>query len=377
MSSVLAGLQHRAEPALPGRDYHDPEIFDLERRRIFHRKWFCVGRAEQAPRPGDFFVVDVIDESILVVRGEDLALRAFYNVCRHRGSQLCEGTGRVKSVIKCPYHSWCYALDGRLVATPNVGRDEGLDRQSYGLHPAALEVWDGFAFVNLGTEPGDLMASLAEEVDEPLSYGRYRLAELTVGHRIVYDVRANWKIIIDNFNECLHCPGVHPELVRIVPIYRKGMVIEERDDGSTGVQLAEGARTFSLDGTSGLPTFPGLSDDDIGTYYGFLAFPNLLANLLSDTVMTYLLLPVAADRTRVISEYLFRPEVVAAGNFDPSPVVSFLDLVSRQDWAVCERAQRGVRSRAFDRGVLPWNDRLLHVFAQRYLQERDGDQTRG
>jgi phenylpropionate dioxygenase-like ring-hydroxylating dioxygenase large terminal subunit len=137
--------------------------------------------------------------------------------------------------------------------------------------------------VNLGTEPGSLIASLREEIDEPLSYERYRMTELTVSHRIVYDVRANWKILIDNFNECLHCPGIHPELTRIVPIYRKGMVIEERDDGCTGVRLAEGARTFSLDGTSGLPTFPGLSEEDIGTYYGFTAFPNLLANLLSDT----------------------------------------------------------------------------------------------
>jgi len=372
MSSVLTKLQRRVEPALPGRDYYDSGVFELERRRIFHRKWFCVGREEQAPAPGDFFVIDVIDESVLVVRGDDLVLRAFYNVCRHRGSELCEGTGRFKSVIKCPYHSWCYALDGRLVATPNVGRDEGLDRQSYGLHPVALETWEGFVFVCLAPQPGSLMTSLGEEIDEPLSYGRYRMAELNVGHRIIYDVRANWKILIDNFNECLHCPSVHPELARIVPIYRRGMVIEERDDGGTGVRLAEGARTFSFDGTSRLPTFPGLSDEDIGMYFGFTAFPNLLANLLSDTVMTYLLLPAAPDRTQVVSDYLFRPEVIARDDFDPSPVVSFLDLVSRQDWAVCERAQRGVRSRAFDRGVLPWNDRLLHVFAQRYLKERDG-----
>src|SRR5258707_13151738 len=150
MSSVLTQLQRRVEPALPGRDYHDSGVFELERRRIFHRKWFCVGREEQAPLRGDFFVIDVIDESILVVRGDDLVLRAFYNVCRHRGSELGEGTGQFKSVIKCPYHSWCYALDGRLVGTPNVGRDEGLDRQSYGLHPVALETWEGFVFVNLG-----------------------------------------------------------------------------------------------------------------------------------------------------------------------------------------------------------------------------------
>src|SRR5258708_9355265 len=361
MSSVLTQLQRRVEKALPGRDYHDSGIFELERQRIFHRKWFCVGREEQARLRGDFFVIDVIDESIIVVGGDDLVLRAFYNVCRHRGSELCEGAGQFKSVIKCPYHSWCYALDGSLVGTPNVGRDEGLDRQSYGLHPVSLEVWEGFVFVDLATEPSSLIASLREEIDEPLSYERYRMAELTVGQRIVYDVRANWKILIDNFNECLHCPGIHPELARIVPIYRRGMVIEERDDGSTGVRLAQGARTFSLDGTSGLPTFPGLSDEDISTYYGFTAFPNLLVNLLSDTMMTYLLLPSAPDRTRVVSEYLFRPEAVAGDYFCPIPVVAFLDRVRPPDPAVCWRTQPGVRSRAFDPGLPPCNDRLLHL----------------
>lgn len=362
----------RVRPALPARDYRAPEVFELERERIFHRTWFCVGREERAPLPGDYFTIDVVDESVLVVRGKDSRLRAFHNVCRHRGSRLCDGAGTLRSVIQCPYHAWAYSLEGRLLRTPNVGGDEGLDRGAYGLFEIDLDVWEGFVFVRLGDANEPLLDKLARDADEPLSFSRYGIGELRAGHRIVYEVAANWKVIIDNYNECLHCPNVHPELCEIVPMFRKGMVMPEGIEAWNGARLADGARTFAFGGTSSLPTLPGLDDVDRQTYFGFTVFPNLIANLLSDTVMTYLLLPTAPDHTTVVSEYLFRPETIASPRFDPSGVVEFLDLVSRQDWEVCERAQLGMRSRAFDRGVLPWNDRLLHVFAERYLAERDG-----
>jgi glycine betaine catabolism A len=362
----------RVQRGLTGPDYHSPEIFEVERERIFHRKWFCVGREEQAANPGDYFTVDVIDESVVVVRGKDAQLRAFHNVCRHRGTLLCDGAGTLRSVIECPYHAWAYSLDGKLLRTPNVGEYEGLDRSEFGLFPVELQTWDGFVFVRLGDDREPLLDKLARDPDQPLAYARYRMGELRVGHRITYEVDANWKIIIDNYNECLHCPKIHPELCEIVPMFRRGQVVEEREDGWSGAPLAPGARTMAYGGTTSLPVFPGLSDLDQNTYYGFTAFPNLLANLLSDTVMTYLLLPTAPDHTTIVSEYLFRPETISSPDFDPSGVVEFLDLVSRQDWAVCERAQRGIRSRAFDRVVLPWNDRLLAAFADRYLAERDG-----
>ncbi|HSL10773.1 MAG TPA: aromatic ring-hydroxylating dioxygenase subunit alpha [Actinomycetota bacterium] len=357
-------------PGLPGRDYADPAVFAFERDAVFHRTWFCVGRAEEVSEPGDFVLRDVAGESILVTRTKDGQVRGHYNVCRHRGSVLVEQErGHAKAAIVCPYHNWAYSLEGRLVGTPNVHADDGLDRDAYGLRAVALEVWDGFMFVNLAERPTPLLEQLAIEPDGPLDYGRYDVGSLRIGARVEYDVAANWKIIHDNFNECLHCPSVHPELVQLVPIYRKGQVVDlERPD--LGATLADGLSTFTLSGTTSLPFLPGLTDLDRRTYWGYSVLPNLMVNLLSTGVMVYTLFPEAVDRTRVVSEYLFRPETIAADGFDCSDMVDFLDLVSRQDWVVCERAQRGVGSKGFVQGVYPPQDGLLHRFAERYLAER-------
>lgn len=369
MTTTGQPARSRPHEALPGRDYHSPEIFELERERIFHEGWYCIAREEDVARPGDFLTAEVIDESVLLVRGREGRLRAFHNVCRHRGSQLCEGSGSFGSLIHCPYHAWGYSLEGRLVATPHVSEEEGLDRDCYGLLTVCLETWEGFVFVAFGSPP-PLDEYLAAEHDAPLAYDRYGVGDLRVGARFVYEVRANWKIIIDNFNECLHCPRVHPELVRIVPLYRQGKV--EEDDGHWGTLFAEGASSFATDGVSGLPTLPGLTEDDCRRYFGYTLFPNLMVSLLPDAVSATRLTPRAPDHTTVVSEYLFRPETIAAPGFDPSRIAEFGDLVSRQDWTVCEGVQRGIRSRAFDRGVLPSKDRLVHLFAERYLAARDG-----
>ncbi|HEY1330923.1 MAG TPA: aromatic ring-hydroxylating dioxygenase subunit alpha [Actinomycetota bacterium] len=356
-------------PGLPGRDYHDPAVWELERERIFHRLWFCVGRAERLVEAGDYLVRGVAGESVFVVRTKAGELRAFYNVCRHRGSMLCDApAGTMKSVVKCPYHAWSYTFDGELVGTPNVGADEGLDRSQYGLWSVALDTWDGFVFVNLLPDPPPLMESLAAEPEEPLQFARYGLGELRVGRRITYEVEANWKIVLDNFNECLHCPTVHPELVQLVPIFRQGAV--EAYEGEQGNSLVGEATSFTPSGFSSLPPLPGITEEDRHLYYGFTIMPNLILNLMSDSVMTYTMFPTGPNHTTIESEYLFRPETIADPAFDPSEVVDFWDLVSRQDWVVCERAQRGVRSRAFTRGVYPHNDRILWEFSKRYQAVR-------
>ena len=357
-------------PGLPGRDYHGQEIFELEKERIFFHGWFCVGRQEQLPNPGDFLTQEVADESVIVIRTKDGDIQAFANVCRHRGTRLLEEpSGHVKNAIVCPYHAWTYSTEGRLVGTPNVHAEDGLPRNEYGLWPVALQAWEGFLFVSFSSQPSPLLEELSKDPDGPLDYGRYRVGDLRAARTIVYEVEANWKILIDNFNECLHCPTVHPELVKIVPLYRKGIVVDpNRDDG--GVTLADGLYTFTIDGTSKLPQLPDLADIDRRTYYGYAVFPNLLVNLFSTGVMAYTLYPRSPSHTTVVSDYLYRVETIEEESFDPNDMVEFLDLVSRQDWDVCERAQRGVRSRFFTRGVYPPQDALLHRFAERYLASR-------
>ncbi len=202
------------------------------------------------------------------------------------------------------------------------------------------------------------------------NFERYRMDELRVGVRIVYEVKANWKIVVENFNECLHCPTIHPELVQVVPLYRFGEVWDEQtqDDGNW---MVEGATSFTMTGQSTLPKFPDLEPDDYRMYYGTYQFPNLMLNLHPDAGMAYIALPNGPNHTTVVSEYLFRPETIASPDFAPDPVVEFWDLISKQDWAVCERAQTGVGSRSFAPGRVPAPG-SVPVRLQRALPPRDG-----
>jgi Rieske 2Fe-2S family protein len=359
---------------LPGRDYHSDEVFALDRERVFFREWFCVARADEAPEPGDYVTVDVAGESLVVLRGKDAELRAFYNVCRHRGSRLCEAEtrGHAKGAIKCPYHAWSYAYDGRLIGTPLVGKDE-LDRSQLGLWQAACEVWQGFVFVHLGEPERSLRDALAEQTDRPLQYERWRMDELRTARRTTSEVAANWKILVENYNECLHCPTVHPELVAVAPTFGKGLVIEEgRDPDDWGVSIVNGGFGYTPTGATTLPVMPGLDQHSASSMYGVCLFPNMFIDMTGTVVVAARLQPRGPGHTTVITDYLFRPEVVDSPGFDPAEVVDFNELIASQDYAVCERAQLGVRSRAFAHGVYAEKDDLAHRFTRTYLAVRDG-----
>jgi Rieske 2Fe-2S family protein len=359
-------------PTLSGLDYTADAVFADEREHVWWGHWVCIGRAAEVAEPGDFLVRDLAGESIIVARNRAGELRAFYNVCAHRGTKLLDETGlgacgHVSKAFKCPYHAWAFDLDGQLIGTPNVDEDEAFDRADYPLHAIAVEAYAGFLFVHLGAGGPDrsLDESLRDGVESITNFVRYRMDELRVGVRIVYEVKANWKIVVENFNECLHCPTIHPELVQVVPLYRFGEVWDEEtaDDGNW---MIDGATSFTLTGQSALPKFPDLAPDDYRMYYGSYQFPNLMLNLHPDAGMAYIALPRGPGHTTVVSEYLFRPETIASPDFAPEPVVEFWDLISKQDWAVCERAQTGVASRAYRAGVYPRQDRFLFAFNEHY-----------
>ncbi len=359
-------------PTLMGTDYTSEAVYADERERVWFDSWVCIGRDEEFPQAGDFLVREIAGESVIVTRNQAGEARAFYNVCAHRGTKLLDETGElcghVGKAFKCPYHAWSFDLDGRLIGTPNVHEDEYFDRESYPLHPVAVGSYAGFVFVNLSDSPEPLLPSLQEGTESITVFDRYRVDELRIGVRLRYEVAANWKIVVENYNECLHCPTVHPELVSIVPLYRFGEVWDEetQDDGNW---MIEGASSFTRTGSSDLPPLPGLEPDDYRMYYGTFQFPNLLLNLHPDCAMYYLLFPQGPGRTTVVSEYLFRPETIEAASFKPDPVVELWDLISKQDWMICERAQTGVGSRAYKTGVYPRQDRFLFDFNERYRRE--------
>jgi phenylpropionate dioxygenase-like ring-hydroxylating dioxygenase large terminal subunit len=358
-------------PTLSGADYVGREVYEQELERIWWGDWICLGRTDEVASPGDYIVRDVAGESIFITRNDEGELHGFYNVCSHRGTKFLDDEpsgGHAKRAFVCPYHAWTYDLNGRLIGTPNVKEDEFFDRSAFPLHQVAVDSYAGFLFVNLALEPRPLMDALTDGAESITAFERFKMEELRVGVRIVYEVAANWKIIVENYNECLHCPQIHPELVQVVPLFRFGEVWDEetRDDGNW---MMEGASSFTATGKSDLPKLPDLLPEDYSMYYGSYEFPNLLLNLHPDCVMYYVGFPKGPGHTTIVSEYLFRPETIADPElFKPQPVVDFWDLISRQDWAVCERAQTGVGSRAFTTGIYPRQDRFLYNFNEEWRQ---------
>tara|TARA_B100000949_G_scaffold115670_1_gene102187 strand:+ start:3513 stop:4646 length:1134 start_codon:yes stop_codon:yes gene_type:complete len=356
------------KPTLRGEDYRSPAIYDADLESVFHRRWCYVGRSERLAHVGDRLVIDVGAESVLVLRNRDGDPQAYYNVCRHRGSQLCDASGSgFGAAITCPYHAWSYSLDGELVGTPNVAKEE-LDRMAFPLHRVAVESWQGMLFVSLATDPPPLVDWLAEHSDEILSFERLQLDRLRLGRLETSTVAANWKILVENYAECLHCPQIHPELVEIIPLHQQGDVIDEgRNDG--GAWLAEGANSFSADGTAPLPVIATMTPDDARSYLSAFVYPNLFVDITGTSVILTRLIPRGPARTDYEIEYLFEPSAVESDDFDPSAVCDFSNLVLAQDNAVCERTQRGVSSRSFDRGMFAARDSLCWDFTQQYLAD--------
>jgi Rieske 2Fe-2S family protein len=367
---------------LPTAWYRSADIFEIEKHRIFYREWLAVCRDHELPLPGDHRVLDILGESILLVRNRDGLLRAFYNVCRHRGSRLCRAEpervapGRValpggvsaRRLIVCPYHQWSYDLDGELLAAPHVGGDSRFDKRDFHLYPVGVDTWGGFVFLNLTPSRAAPLAEQLAGIPERLQ--RYPLSELRIGATIEYRVAANWKIVCENYNECYHCAGVHPELCAVVPSFRDSGGAHL--DWSRGIPHREGAYTFTRSGTTTRRAFPGLNADEQVRHKGELGYPNLFLSLACDHVAAFILRPRAADLTDITCHFLFEQHEMAKASFDAADAVEFWDLVNRQDWTVCESVQDGIKARVHDHGYFaPMEDWNLDI--RRYVIERIGD----
>lgn len=337
---------------LPGHYYADPAVFELEQQRVFERMWFCAARSSELARAGQFRTAQVGRESVLIVRGRDGMLRAFFNVCRHRGARVCtEEMGEVKRSLQCPYHAWTYGLDGALVAAPNLTSMPDVDRRAYGLSPVALQEWLGYAWVCLAESPPSFEETVHQPVAQRLGDSQaiehYRVDDLQVGRRIRYDVRANWKLIIENFLECYHCATIHPELTEVLPEFADGYAAQYYV--GHGAAFAPDVQGFTVDGRAGLPTIDGLTSDQDRRYYAVTIKPQVFVNLVPDHVILHRMFPVAVDHTIVECDWLFTEEALSSGR-DLTPSVELFDRVNRQDFAACERCQPNMASRLYRNG---------------------------
>jgi Rieske 2Fe-2S family protein len=390
--------EHRPGGPLVGDFYVGREIFDADLARIFHRHWIFAGYAFQVARPGDYFTYRIGTDSIIVVRDRAGEIRAFHNVCRHRGSILCKTEHGSNHRFVCPYHRWTYELDGALVL--DTQREFGVDRATLSLHPVAIENAGGLLFVSLADSPPDFSAALATLRRKLAPHAMERAK---IAHQVDYVVKANWKIVFENNRECYHCPPNHKEyntaaydvqrdLAMLDPSQQPAMDaivaranarfralgLDEGDAMSTmtGVSwrchrtpVMEGFVTQSLDGKPLSCLMGDIKEWDSGTLRTTV-FPNFWQHTNCDYAAAARLTPIGPDETHVRGYWLVDEKAVEGRDYTLDRLLPIWDITNRQDWTICEDQQQGVSSRAYVPGPFSLvRERNVAHFLDWYLGE--------
>jgi glycine betaine catabolism A len=342
--------------SLPSWMYIDPRHYDEEMKKIWGRSWIYVARVNDLA-PMSVKRISVAGQNLILVRDHIGGITCYHNTCRHRGSELCSAAEtRLKSkLISCPYHDWSYDLQGHLVRTPFVMETPDFKKEDHNLFKVHLKTWNGFIYICLADYPPAFEAAPDLGVN---SLDNWPMADLLTGHTMIKELECNWKIIWENYNECLHCPGIHPELCDLVPVYTKGiMAANEAMDWTpgkdSGTSLKKDAHSWTLNGQACGPEFPNLTDEERTRGQTFVTlFPTMYAVAHVDYVRVVSLRPLSAERTELTAQWLFAADTLSAPKFDLANVTTFATTVIQQDGAACELNQRGLRSSAFKNGRL-------------------------
>jgi Rieske 2Fe-2S family protein len=299
------------------------------------------------------------------LRDKQNQIRAFYNVCRHRGTRICEESqGRFNASIQCSYHAWTYGLDGKLIGAPFMKEAPEFPWEDFHLHSVPLYIWEGFIFVHIGRDEPELFEKMYAPMLDRLT--RWNVSSLKAHSRHVYELTSNWKYVFQNFNECYHCPTIHPMLNKYTNY--TGAENDLFDGPFLGGHMdITGGESMTLTGNfCSLPL--GDLDSGIGRRgYYYTLLPNLLLNIHPDYLMYHIVLPSAPGRSTVVSEWLFHPDAFFREDFRPQDAVDFWNETNLQDWHVCELSQRGVESQAYTPGWYSPRESLLAAFDRYYL----------
>jgi Rieske 2Fe-2S family protein len=352
---------------LPQRYFTSPEVFAEEEEKIFAKRWILVGHQSQIAQTGDFLLAAIGGENLIVIRDQKSQIRGFYNVCRHRGTRLCENENGHLSAIQCPYHAWTYGLDGRLIGAPHMDEVPGFDKADYPLHPVNLALWEGFIFVHLAHEPMPLTEWFA-----PLAgkFSHWNMSILRPAKRIEYDVRANWKLMFENYSECYHCPGVHPMLSKISPYDSAENDLCEGPFLGGFMKINKG-KSLTMTGNA-CASFVGNIENLQQVFY-YSVFPNMLLSLHPEYVMVHQLRPQSPERTLIVCDWFFHPDAFERKDFNPEDAIEFWDMTNKQDWHVCELSQQGIASHAYEPGPYSSRESIPAAWDRHYLGLMDGD----
>jgi len=340
----------RESYTLPGVAYTSDALFAWEMERFFDASWACLGRADSLVQPGTRMAVRAGRGSILLSRDEAGILRAFHNICRHRGHELLPVGGSANTaLIECPYHGWTYRADGSLKSAPRLGHRPGFHVQDHGLVPVRVEEWEGWLFANLSGDAPPLREHLGNLADILPAWAPGGMVEAA---RMDYTIEANWKLVHENFQECYHCLEIHPELCRVSPPMSGLNMVSTGMWIGGWMDLAEDAVTMSLTGRGGAPVIPTLNAQQSRRVHYFAVFPNLLISPHPDYVLSHRVEPIAPGRTRIECRTLFPREVVESQRYDLRYASEFWDVTNKQDWAAIESIQRSAYSPGFRPGPI-------------------------
>jgi choline monooxygenase len=319
---------------IPSAWYTDARVLAFEGAAVFQKTWQYAADTSQLPDPGDFVTATVAGNPVLLVRGDDGAVRAFYNVCRHRGGPLAMTACGHATMLQCKYHGWTYRRDGTLRGVPRFDRTELFDKRDYGLVPVALAAWQGLLFVNLDPGAGPTLETVLDGIAARIA--PMRADGLRFYRRVEYPVACNWKAYVDNYLEGYHIPLVHPELARVLDVR---------------AYVTETAPHYSLQYSpfrdAGGENVYGVAD---GEAFYYFVFPNTMLNLLPGRLQVNSVIPEGVDRCRVIFDSLYADTTSPEALQRIADDLDFSDRVQAEDAEICAHVQRGLASRGYDRG---------------------------
>lgn len=357
----------RRSMTMPARYYFDADVHEAEKDAIFYRSWWCIGHRSQVAKAGQYLQANISDQNVFAIRDRKGELRAFYNVCQHRGHELVRGHGSAH-VITCPYHAWAYGLDGTLRSARNSENVDGFDACLYSLKPVRVEEYAGFIFINIDADAEPLRDQAGDLEDEIRHYCPH-IDDLVFAQRDTYDVAANWKILVDNFLECYHCDPAHKDFVDLVDMDSYRTVTR----GIYSAQISDAPRTtdskaFSFD----------KGDVDFG-YAGWFLWPNLSIWVYpgEPNISTLQMLPNGPERCIEYQDWFIPSETPSDQLRDAMAYQK--DVLQPEDIGLCESVQRGLKSKGYnqgrfivDRGMTELSEHAVHHFQTMVVEALDG-----
>jgi glycine betaine catabolism A len=392
--------------SLPGTFYHDAALYAYEWDEIWRQGWIFVGHTCQVAHPGDFFTVTLDTDSLIIMREDEEHMRAFHNVCTHRGTLLTEqASGSVRALV-CPYHQWTFTRGGELLSCH--GMHAGVDKSELGLRQVHIETCEGLIFVSLAEHPlpFEQARALMAPFARPQGFAQAKVAKM-----VDYEVAANWKLIWENNRECYHCNVNHPQYIKsnfdiyedehispriqqrlqealahsktdeLAISYRQGGLAAFPDAANNiwysanRTVLVEGFVSESLDGQRVAPLMSEYQDENAGVLR-LRALPNFWSHASCDHAVTTRLIPIGLHRTQVRVTWLVHAKALEGVDYNLEKLMPFWQLTSEQDWELCERVQRGVNSTAYRPGPLSQTREYnLDAFLRWYLFQLSHDVT--